>query len=276
VNSVTPKEMMQIIDFVETNCGLQLNDSKSYLVDSRLGPLLPELGIDNYSELVTKSISDRTGKLKHRIIDAITTNETYFFRDEKPFDLLAHKLIPDTIEKSTSGNRVSLCIWSAAASTGQEVYSIAMVLKELLGQLHAHDIKILGTDISHSALEIASRGLYGKVELARGLTGTRLKRHFTQTGNLWRINDDLRAVASFRQLNLLTGTVTIPQQDIILCRNVAFYFSKENKQRLFNNLAQKLPVGGALVIGSTESLVGMSLPFEKRAFHGNIYYEKVK
>ncbi len=276
MSSVTSKEMASIIEFVEANCGIRLNDSKSYLVESRLGPLLSELGLSTYADLVSRSISDRSGKLKHKIIDAITTNETYFFRDQKPFDLLAHKLIPDTMENNLSQNQVSLRIWSAAASTGQEVYSIAMILKELLGQLFSHDIRILGTDVSQSALEIASRGLYGKVELARGLTGNRLKRHFTQKEKLWKINDDLRALASFRQLNLLAGTVTIPLQHIILCRNVAFYFSKENKQRLFSNLALKLPVGGFLVIGSTESLVGMSLPFEKREFHGIIYYEKVE
>ncbi|MBN2342515.1 MAG: protein-glutamate O-methyltransferase CheR [Deltaproteobacteria bacterium] len=271
---VTQKELLLIRDFVESNCGIVLDDSKSYLVESRLGPILPEIGASNYLELIVSATKDRSDKLKHKIIDCITTNETYFFRDQKPFELLAHKLIPDVLEKQLNQTKIKLRIWSAAASTGQEVYSVAMVIKELLGKVTDHDIRILGTDISKNALEIASRGLYGKIELSRGLTGARLKKHFTAKEPLWQVNDDLRAVAQFKPTNLLTGATLIPIQDIILCRNVAFYFSKENKQRLFQNLAKKLETGGILVIGSTENLVGMDLPFERKDFHGNIYYQK--
>ena len=275
MSTITPKELATIRDFVEINCGIKLDESKAYLIDSRLGPILEEDGFASYLDMISTATTERSGKLKHKIIDSITTNETYFFRDQKPFDLLAHKLIPDVLEQQLDTGRPSIKIWSAAASTGQEVYSIAMILKELLGNLYNHNIRITGTDISQHALAIASRGLYGKVELARGLTGARLKRHFTPVDNLWKVNDDLRAIALFKHLNLLTGTSVIPQQDIILCRNVAFYFSKENKQKLFINLAARLSPHGYLLIGSTESLVGMNLPFEKKEFHGNIYYQKI-
>ncbi|MBN2528687.1 MAG: protein-glutamate O-methyltransferase CheR [Deltaproteobacteria bacterium] len=275
MNKVHSTDLAVVIEFVEKNCGIVLDDSKSYLVESRLGPILPIEGVSSYAQLIDKAYRERSGKLKHKIIDSITTNETYFFRDHKPFELLAHKLLPDILEKQMDSNRPCVKIWSAASSTGQEVYSIAMILKELLGNFYNHDLRIIGTDISHAALEIASRALYGRVELSRGLTGARLKRHFVPVDNLWRVNEDLRGIVAFHHLNLLSGTATIPVQDVIFCRNVAFYFSKENKQRLFSNIAQKLPAGGYLVIGSTESLVGMDVPFEKKQFHGNIYYQRL-
>lgn len=272
---VTPKELTFIREYVESNCGIALDSSKSYLVESRLGPILQEEGTANYVELIVKASKDRTGRLKHKIIDSITTNETYFFRDQKPYELLAHKLIPDLLEKQLDQQKPRVRIWSAAASTGQEVYSISMVLKELLGNFYNHDLRILGTDISEHALSIASRGLYGKVELSRGLNGTRLHKHFTPKDSLWQINEDLRSISVFKQLNLLNGTQNISLQDIIFCRNVAFYFSKPNKEKLFQQLGEKLPVGGTLVIGSTESLVGINTPFEKQQFHGNFFYKRV-
>ncbi|MBN2718133.1 MAG: protein-glutamate O-methyltransferase CheR [Deltaproteobacteria bacterium] len=275
MSPIPSQDLSAIREFVEVNCGIKLDESKSYLVESRLGPILLEMKFVSYLSMIDAAIKDRTGKLKHKIIDSITTNETYFFRDQKPFDLLSHKLIPDILERQLDKAHPILRIWSAAASTGQEVYSIAMVLKEMLGTFYSHNIQIIGTDISQHALEIASRGVYGKIELSRGLTGARLNRHFSQKDNLWKINDDLRAVVRFQHLNLLTGTATIPTQDIILCRNVAFYFSKENKQHLFTKLSEKIEKGGYLIIGSTESLVGMDVPFEKKAFHNNIYYQRI-
>lgn len=272
MKKVTSQELTIIRNFIENSCGILLDASKSYLIESRLGPILSSEGVSSYMELVVKATKQKDSKLKHKIVDSITTNETYFFRDQKPFDLLSHKLIPDVLERQMTTKTPQVRIWSAASSTGQELYSIAMILKELLGNFYSHDLRIVGTDISQTALEIASRGIYGKIELSRGLSGARLKKHFSQYENVWRVNEDLRSIASFKHLNLLKAITTIPAQDIIFCRNVAFYFSKDNKQKLFQNLASKLLPGGSLVIGSTETLVGMDLPFKKQEYHGNVFY----
>ena len=178
-------------------------------------------------------------KLARKIIEAITTNETSFFRDTSPFDLLRHKLIPDLIDRrSKNGARIPIRIWSAACSTGQEAYSTAIVLKELLGDLPRYDIRILGTDISNKVVAQASYGEYNRLELERGLPPETLARHFTASGDRWKIRDEIRAMATFRTMNLLEPFSFPHPFDIIFCRNVAIYFTESDKTRLFQNLSQ--------------------------------------
>ncbi len=269
---VTPEELTLLAEYIEKASGIVLDQSKAYLIESRLGPLLEKLECANYAALNSKARTDASGKIRTLIVDAISTNETSFFRDNHPFELLTHKLLPDHFERA---NGSPLQIWSAASSTGQEIYSIAIVLKELLGDLSKHKIQIMGTDISDEALKAASSARYTKLELSRGLSADRLRRHFHKDdGEQWRISDELRSLAVFRKANLMEPLSGLGRFDFIFCRNVAIYFSPENRKMLFDRLADSLKMNGALLIGSTETLLGVTERLTRHDFRGKVYYEK--
>jgi chemotaxis protein methyltransferase CheR len=271
---ITPEEFVAVTALVRKESGIVLEQNKSYLVESRLQPLLNELGLFSFSDLLEKARRDPTRRILTRIIDAMSTNETYFFRDKAPFELLKFKILPDHYDRlEAAGKPKSIDIWSAASSTGQEVYSVAIVLKELFPDLNRWRVRILGTDISEAAVRQASLGRYNEVEMGRGLTPDKLERYFIKRDDgLWQVRDDLRALVQFRKMNLLAPWVGIGKYDIILCRNVAIYFSREDRQRLFDQIADHLNPGGALMIGSTESLLGISKRFERLQYHNSVFY----
>lgn len=275
---VSQIEMQLVSQYVAEVSGIVIDVEKAYFVQSRLEPLLQQERAVGYADVVRRARQDPTGELRMRIIDAVTTKETSFFRDRRPFDLLIHKLVPDLFSGqpgSGAGGRKHLSIWSAACATGQEVYSIAISLKELLFDLSRYWIKILGTDISEAALESASKGEYSAHQVSRGLEEKHLKRYFVPRGDGYRINDELRATASFQRLNLLKPFRHVGTYDIIFCRNVAIYFDAEVRRGLFQRMAEQLRPGGVLVVGSTESLLGISHRFEHETFHGATYYRRV-
>ncbi len=272
--AVTTTEFSAISTYIEKHTGIALDMKKSYLVETRLGPLLEQLDCGSYGELLRRSKLDRRGDVLQRIVDAISTQETSFFRDGHPFELLIRRLVPATLDRISSAALPSLRIWCAACSTGQEVYSIAMSLKESLGELQRYAVRIVGTDIACEALAAARAGRYTRFEVERGIDAVRLRRHFHRDGDRWRINDDLRSITFFERANVLDSDPGPGGFDIIFCRNVAIYFTKENRQRLYRNLAERLHPEGFLVIGSTESLIGVSDRFIRREFLGSIYYEK--
>ena len=272
--AITREEMGVWSRYIQEICGIHLDDSKGYLVETRLGGLLPEAGAANFSELFYKTRNDGSSKLRGKIIEAITTNETSFFRDLSPFDLLRHKLIPDLIDRRKgNGTRIPLRIWSAACSTGQEAYSTAIVLKELLGDLNRYDIRILGTDISNKAVAQASYGEYTHLELERGMPQEMLTRHFTASGDKWKVRDEIRALASFRTMNLLEPFSFPAPFDIIFCRNVAIYFTESDKIRLFRSLAKCMARDGCLIIGSTESISGLCPELEPKRYLRAVFYQ---
>jgi chemotaxis protein methyltransferase CheR len=272
--AITREEMPVWSRYIQEICGIHLDDSKGYLLETRLGGLLSEAGASNFSELFYKAKADSTTKLRGKIIEAFTTNETSFFRDTSPFDLLRHKLIPEMVDRhSKNGGRIPIRIWSAACSTGQEAYSTGIVLKELLGDLTRYDIRILGTDISNKVVAQASYGEYNRLELDRGLGSEALTRHFSVSGERWRIRDEIRAMATFRTMNLLEP-FSFPQPfDIIFCRNVAIYFTEADKTRLFHNLARFLAKDGGLIIGSTESISGLCPELEPKRYLRTVFYQ---
>ncbi|MGA2849354.1 MAG: protein-glutamate O-methyltransferase CheR [Terracidiphilus sp.] len=272
--AITREEMPVWSRYIQEICGIHLDDSKGYLVETRLGGLLLEAGAASFSELFYKARADASSKLRGKIIEAITTNETSFFRDTSPFDLLRHKLIPELIDRR-SGNsaRIPIRIWSAACSTGQEAYSTAIVLKELLGDLARFDIRILGTDISNKVVAQASYGEYNRHDLERGLPPETLARHFMVSGDRWKVRDEIRAMATFRTMNLLEPFSFPNQFDIIFCRNVAIYFTEADKSQLFRNLAKYLAKDGALLIGSTESISGLCPELESKRYLRSVFYQ---
>jgi len=274
--TITPLEVDVLGHYIYGLCGILVDQSKAYLLESRLGPLLEEFQCHSYCELYTRAQSDTSRHLPQRIIDAISTNETSFFRDQTPFDLLKCKLLTDYFDRvrgTANGTVPRLNLWSAACSTGQEVYSIAMTLKELPSDVGPYRSTILGTDISDTALAQASYGCYNKMEMARGLSPDRITRYFQAVGSQWRVKDELRALGSFRKLNLLESFAGLGTFDIIFCRNVAIYFSQADRTRLFERLAKHLHPAGALLIGATESLQGITIRYIRKVYRNTVFYQ---
>ncbi len=273
---IAPDEIKVITKYVYDISGISLDSTKKYLLETRLSNIAEEHGCKTFHELYRKSKTDSRKIIERAIIDAISTNETLFFRDTGPFELLKHKILPELIDARNaklSRLKTPIRIWSAASSTGQEIYSVAIVLQELLGDTSKYSIKLLGTDISDAAVTQASSGKYNKFEIERGLTRDKLNKYFTLIGNNWKIKDQIRAMAIFRKLNLMLPFTGLGKFDIILCRNVAIYFTLEDKKKLFNKLAQTLEPDGYLLIGSTESLTGICPRFAPKRHLRSIFYQ---
>ena len=274
---ITTDDIEEISRYILDISGIHLNESKAYLIETRLGDIIKECGCSSYKELCSKAKIDSKKTLENRIIDAISTNETLFFRDTGPFEVLQHKILPDLIDKRTEKSSglvpIPIRIWSAACSTGQEVYSIAIVLKELLKDLKKYNVKLLGTDISDSAIGQASYGTYNKFEIERGLSRDKLQKYFIPNGGNWKISDEIKTMVSFAKRNILKPFAGLGKVDIIFCRNVAIYFNLEDRRKLFENLAGVLEPDGFLIVGSTESLTGICSRFEPKRYLKTIYYQ---
>jgi chemotaxis protein methyltransferase CheR len=264
--------------YIHEISGVYLDNSKGYLIETRLGGLLRETGSGGWAELLYKIKADSGSALRTKVINAITTNETSFFRDTSPFELLQHKLFPELIDRrSKAGLRpVPIRILSAACASGQEAYSTAIVLKELLGDFRGYDIRILGIDISDAVVAQASYAHFTRMELDRGMAQDKLSRHFEPSGDRWKVRDELRATVSFRHANLLEPINYPSPFDIIFCRNVAIYFTEPDKIRLFKNIGRTLARDGVLIIGSTESITGLCPEFEPKRYLRSVFYQKIQ
>ncbi|MCK5071049.1 MAG: protein-glutamate O-methyltransferase CheR [Desulfocapsa sp.] len=275
---ITPPELKIIAQYIHDISGIYLDQSKSYLFETRLSAIAEELGCTSYKEFYEMARKQPSKVIERQIIDAISTNETLFFRDTGPFELLKHKILPEMIDlRSPSSPRLktNIKIWSAASSTGQELYSVAMTIKELIGsQMDNFNFKLLGTDISDGAVKQASYGKYNKFEIERGLPRQTLQKHFTLFGDSWKVKDELRSMVNFRKLNLMLPFNGLGKFDIILCRNVAIYFTLADRKKLFNKLADSLTDDGFLIIGSTESLTGICPRFVPKRHLRAIFYQK--
>jgi len=256
---VTSRELGLIAEYVRQLSGIDLDDSKGYLVEGRLGPLLAEMNCASYLELYQRAKGDRSGVLADRLVDAISTKETSFFRDQTPFDLLRTKLLPEHVRRVEESRGLRrLHVWSAASSTGQEAYSIALLINECLPNPASWQVGILGTDISEPAVARARAGIYSRQEAAKGLSQEQMQRYFAPHGDGWQVGEELRARTFFRQINLMELPSDWGYFDLVFCRNVAIYFSLENRTRLFEQIADHLRPDRTLIIGSTESLHGIT------------------
>ncbi len=265
--SMSEQEVEQFAQYVASRCGIQLDQSKRYLLEGRLADVLSALELRTYAELYARA---RAGDkdVERRIIDAVSTNETFFFRDPKTFDLLKHKLIPEALGDKPYA---PLSIWSAACSTGQEAYSVCMVLQEILFDLSKSKVKVIGTDVSEGAVTAANRGEFSPLEVSRGLSAAQIGKHFTSVGARYRIADPIRGLCQFRVDNLLRPATTGPF-DIVLCRNVLIYFSAPDRGKVVANLLSRMSPRGALLVGATESLLGVTDRVKRKEFHGASYY----
>ena len=269
-----PEEQAVVTQYVYALCSITLDESKGYLIEGRLGPVAEAAGCRSFLELVNRARSEAGSQLKRKIIDAITTNETLFFRDTSPFDLLRFKVIPEIIDRRNKTNsKAPIRIWSAACSTGQELYSVAMVLGELLGDLGRHNIRLFGTDVSDDAVARASAGVYTQLEVGRGLADATRARYFNPDPGGWKVRDEMRGYATFKRLNLMEDFTAMGKFDVIFCRNVAIYFSEPDRISLFRRLGQRLEPDGCLVIGSMESLSGICPEYESKRHLRSVYYQ---
>ncbi len=272
---VTPKEFQTFKEYIYKVSGISLEPGKEYLLETRLNSLINEYGCSSFEELYSKAKTDSTKKIEEKIIDAISTNETYFFRDRTPFDLLKNKILPDLIDKRSKKSplKPSIKLWSAASSTGQEIYSVAMTLDEMGISTDKYNIKLLGTDISDAAVAQASYGVYNKFEVSRGLEQKKLNKYFTRVNDKWRIKDELRIMVQFKKLNLMKPFAGVGKFDIILCRNVMIYFTAEDRKKIYTNLARALEPDGYLIIGSTESLANVTDLFKSQRYMQSTFYQ---
>ena len=255
---MTPQDYDFLRKILKDRSGLDLSADKQYLVESRLIPLARRAGLPGIPELVAK-IKAGAEALTSDVVEAMTTNETFFFRDKIPFDHLRETILPALVQARAS--RRSLRIWCAASSTGQEPYSIAMCVKEFAG-LAGWRVEIIATDLSQEVLEKSKAGLYSQFEVQRGLPIQMLVKYFTQTGELWQLNADIRAMVQHRQLNLLQDFSHLGTFDVIFCRNVLIYFDQDTKASIFDRLSRMLEPDGVLALGAAESVVGISDAFK--------------
>lgn len=255
-NEIHPQDYQAFKVFLQDACGILLGENKQYLVTSRLRKIMAGHELENLGELVERLRRQPRGALREAVIDAMTTNETLWFRDLHPFRILQDKLLPELVKKGGA----SLRIWSAACSTGQEPYSVAMCIDEFRrlkpGQLR-QNIQIVATDISRTVLEGARKGEYEMLAIGRGLSPERQRQYFTPAANgSWAIKPAIRSMVDFKEINLLERYM-LGRFDIIFCRNVLIYFSAEHKKDILLRMHQSLNPGGYLVLGASESLNGL-------------------
>jgi chemotaxis protein methyltransferase CheR len=266
-----PEEYKNFQGFLEKACGIVLGDNKHYLVSSRLSRLMRENKIESLQGLVNQLNQATATKLRTQVIEAMTTNETLWFRDTYPFEVLTKVIYPEFRKE----NKSSLRIWSAACSSGQEPYSISMATEEYLGQNPGLKVEVTATDISQAILNEAKEARYDALALARGLSEERKRRFFAAIGNQWQVNANIRARINFRESNLLQPYSALGKFDIIFCRNVLIYFSADSKKDILKRMADALNHRGFLMLGASESIAQYSDAFEMvRASTGVVYRKK--
>jgi len=273
---ISDVEYTEFVRVVDQLTGIVLDSGKKYLIETRIGPLLQEQKMGSYKTLLDAIRLPGKEPLREQVIDAITTNETFFFREAAALDLLRRKLMPPILDLRVSGaRRDPMRIWSAACSSGQEMYSIAISVMELLGDMAYQHISIDGTDISEQILARASMGVYSQFEINRGLPANLLQKYFVPHPQGFRIKDQIRAMCRFNKANLLRLTLPAVRYDVIFCRNVSIYFSPSERERLFRSLGQCPVPHGVLIVGATEQVRGCDDVFTLQSdFPGCFYYRR--
>lgn len=267
-----PRDYEDFRRFLEQSSGLVLGENKHYLVTSRLSRLMEEFSANSVGELLKNLKAGSRVGLRERVIEAMTTNETYWFRDTFPFEILNKTIFPELSKKSVNPVR----IWSAACSSGQEAYSISMSVAEFLqskpGALR--DVQIVGTDISIRVINEARAASYDILTMGRGLSEARRQRYFTEGNGQWTLRPEIRNRASFREFNLLDSYSLLGRFDVIFCRNVLIYFSPDLKREILSKMAQALNPHGYLFLGASESMTNYSDAFEMVRCNPGVVYRK--
>ncbi|USD40458.1 protein-glutamate O-methyltransferase [Vibrio sp. SCSIO 43135] len=269
--TISDQEYRDFSRFLESQCGIVLGDSKQYLVRSRLSPLVTKFKVGSLSDLLRDVVTGRNRELRVAAVDAMTTNETLWFRDTYPFQVLSEKLLPEI-----AANKRPIKIWSAASSSGQEPYSMAMTVLETQqrkpGMLP--NVSITATDISASMLDMCRAGVYDNLALGRGLSPERRRTFFEDAGDgRMKVKDNVKRLVNFRPQNLMESYALLGKFDIVFCRNVLIYFSPDMKSQVLNQIANSLNPGGYLLLGASESLTGLTDRFDMVRCNPGIIYK---
>lgn len=257
---MTPQDFAFLAALIRDRSGLVLTAEKAYLVDNRLKPLAAERGFKSLDGLVAALRTGRDEQLKRDVVELMTTNETLFFRDSKPFDLLRDSVLPKITQTRPKGR--SIRVWSAACSTGQEAYSIAITVKENAAKFRDWPVEILGTDISPAVLTKARTGIYSQFEVQRGMPIKLLIKYFKQLETQWEVGADLKSMVHFREHNILQDMTSLGSFDIVFCRNLLIYFDAETKKQVLDRIGRIIAPDGVLFLGGTETVIGISSRFE--------------
>jgi chemotaxis protein methyltransferase CheR len=257
---VTPMDYDFLRKLLKDRSGLILSADKQYLIESRLLPIARRVAAPHLSDLVARLKAPGAEPLIVDVVEAMTTNESFFYRDKIPFDHFREHMVPSLIKARAAQRRIR--IWCAAASSGQEPYSLAMILKEMGAQLAGWRIEIVATDLSNEVLEKARAGLYSQFEVQRGLPIQMLMKYFTQSGETWQIAPEIKAMVQYRQLNLLAEFGHLGMFDVVFCRNVLIYFDQQTKIDVLERLVRVNESDGYLVLGAAETVVGLTEVFK--------------
>jgi chemotaxis protein methyltransferase CheR len=266
---VTPQDYEFLRKFLKDKSGLVLSNEKQYLIESRLMPVARKNNLAGITELVARIKTPGNDALAVAITEAMTTNESFFFRDKTPFDLFKDVIMPAMIKERAT--KKSIRIWCAAASTGQEPYSLAMLLKEMAPQLAGWRIEIIGTDLSQEVLDRAKAGSYSQFEVQRGLPIQLLLKYFTQNGDTWTVSPEIRSMVQYRYLNLLNDFSSLGTFDIVYCRNVLIYFDQPTKTDVLNRVAKLMAPDAFMLLGAAETVVGLTEAFKPMPERRGLY-----
>jgi chemotaxis protein methyltransferase CheR len=258
-----------IAQLLKQRSGLALSKDKAYLLESRLNPVARKWNFAGFDELAQAIRTGKDEALLVHVTEAMTTNESFFFRDQKPFEQFTNLVLPHMLEHRAA--KKTIRIWSAACSSGQEPYTLAMLLKENANKLAGWRIEIVATDLSKEILDKAKEGMYSQFEVQRGLPINLLVKYFKQTGDRWQIDAGIREMVKYQQFNLLGNPSTLGRFDVVFCRNVLIYFDPPTKTQIFAKLADIMPEDGFLYLGGAETVLGMSDRFQLMPNQRGIY-----
>lgn len=253
---MTPQDFDSICRLLRQHSGVALEAGKEYLVEARLAPLIRELRLESIGELIARMRLEPNNGWQRQIVEALVTTESSFFRDHHPFEALQKVVIPDLMNRRSSERRLN--IWCAASSTGQEPYSVALLIRESFPELKGWKISLLASDVSRQVLKRAQAGRYNQIEVNRGLPAALLVRHFAQDGTDWELNANIRKMVDFREINLAQTWPALPRMDLILVRNVMIYFDIDTKKTILDKLSRVLRPDGYLLLGGAETTLNLS------------------
>lgn len=275
--SLSNSEFVLFRNFICERCGINIEENKAYLIETRLAKMLIDSGLNSFTELYNSIESNWDDSIATKIIDAVTTNETFWFRDKKPWEVIENCLMPQFVEMLRNKHKTKIRIWSAAASTGQEIYSTVMCIDNYLRKNNITDIKLtdfefIATDISTNVLEIAKKGIYDSISIKRGLDLEYRELYFKKEGHVWLVADFIKNRVKFEQFNLRNSFMFMGKFDLVLCRYVLIYFSKDFRKEVLEKMTRAINKEGYFIIGTSEIYYDMDYLFEKKSYNEATYY----
>jgi chemotaxis protein methyltransferase CheR len=268
--TLTSETISNVCTIVRSRSAIELDESKSYLIEARLLPVARAHGMNSIGDLIQEVHAKRRPDLERHVVEAMTTNETSFFRDSHPFEALKSRLLPEI--RATNATRRTLNIWSAACSTGQEIYSVAMTIREHFPEFANWNVQLVGTDLAETVLEKARAAKFSLAEVNRGLPALLLAKYFQRDGMHWQLRPELRGMAKFSKLNLIERWPPLPTMDIVFLRNVLIYFAPEVKRTILEKIRSVLAPHGVLFLGAAETTMGLHASFERVQVDNSVFY----